>query len=442
MRTKAIIVGSILLFGGGSLLSWVLTEQKEQQALAADCQSKYSMETADFMRQYNEWLQRPAEERTELPLLLDKNGKAKTRAQFEQEQQERLTADIDKLATGEITALPFADVLYGENWQKELSKYKQTQKRNEAIFIGSAACTIAGGSVFALLLLIWTVQTAGQGVSRIRQWRNGESPAPKKAAAKKAAPVKAAAPKTSSVSAGDGLWEQKARKQQNPPEKSPNVVNVTWPKSAQKPAPVKPDPRVSAEVSQIKKLSDEAQKIAKLLSDEESAEIKVSSKSGQEHPEAKEPSKPLNNTLKELSQQVAAIREYTSYQQNRLEKLQDGYDWNIIRTFCLRVIRCIDNLENRIGQLSEDEVRAMHLEEVKDELVFALESSGIEQFRPEINSDYRGYEKFAEAVKDKQPCQTPEQAGKIADVIRPGYQYFINEDNVKVVRPAQVKLYA
>lgn len=424
------------------MLSWVLTEQKEQQALAADYQLKYSTETADFMRQYNQWLQRPAEERTELPLLLDKDGKAKTRTQFQQEQQERLKADIDKLATGEITAHPFADVLYGENWQKELNEYKQKKGRNEAILIGSVVCTSAGGLVFALWLLVWMVQTARRGVSRVRQWRSGEPEASKKAPAKKAAPAKAAAPKTSPASAGDGAWEQRARKQPNPPEKSPNVVNVSWPKSAQKPAPVKPDPRVSAEVSQIKKLSDEAQKIAKLLSDEESVDIKVSAKPGQEHSDVREPSKPLNNTLKELSQQVAAIRDYTAYQQNRLEKLQDGYDWNIIRTFCLRVIRCIDNLESRIGQLSQDEVRAMHLEEVKDELVFALESSGIEQFRPEINSEYRGYEKFAEAIKDKQPCQAPEQAGKIADVIRPGYQYFINEDNVKVVRPAQVKLYA
>ena len=424
------------------MLSWVLTEQKEQQALAADYQLKYSTETADFMRQYNEWLQRPAEERTELPLLLDKDGKAKTRAQFQQEQQERLKADIDKLATGETTAPPFADVLYGENLQKELSGYKQKKERNRMILIGSIACTSAGGLVCTLWLLVWMVQTAGRGVSRVRQWRSGETETPKKATAKKTAPVKAAAPKTSPVSAGDGLWEQKARKQSAPSEKSPNVVNVSWPKSAQKPVAVKPDPMVRAEVNQIKKLSDEAQKIAKLLSDEESADVKISAKPGQEHSDVREPSKPLNNTLTELSQQVAAIREYTAYQQNRLEKLQDGYDWNIIRTFCLRVIRCIDNLESRIGQMSQDEVRATHLEEVKDELVFALESSGIEQFKPEINSEYRGYEKYAEAVKDKQPCQAPEQAGKIADVIRPGYQYFINEDNVKVVRPAQVKLYA
>ena len=141
-------------------------------------------------------------------------------------------------------------------------------------------------------------------------------------------------------------------------------------------------------------------------------------------------------------QQVSAIREYAAYQQDRVEKLQDGYDWNIIRTFCLRVIRCIDNLESRINRLSEKNIETSDLEEVRDELLFALESSGIEQFEPGVNSDYRGQEKFAEAVKERQQCDDPKQTGKIAQVIRPGYQYFINDENIKVVRTAQVKLFS
>jgi len=152
-------------------------------------------------------------------------------------------------------------------------------------------------------------------------------------------------------------------------------------------------------------------------------------------------SEPLNNTLMELTQQVSAIREYAAQQQDRMEKLQDGYDWNIVRTFCLRVIRCIDNLENRINQLSEEDVETMNLKEVSDELVFALESSGVEQFKPEINSDYRGQEKFAEVIKDKECSDDSNMAGKIAKVIRPGYQYVIDEENIKVVRTAQVKLF-
>ena len=66
----------------------------------------------------------------------------------------------------------------------------------------------------------------------------------------------------------------------------------------------------------------------------------------------------------------------------------------------------------------------------------------MEQFEPRVNSDYRGQEKYAEAVKDKQRSNKPKQAGKIAKVIRPGYQYFIDEENAKIVRPAQVRLFA
>ena len=156
---------------------------------------------------------------------------------------------------------------------------------------------------------------------------------------------------------------------------------------------------------------------------------------------AVEHSEPLKNHLEELTQQVSAIREYALQQQGRMEKLQDGYDWNIIRTFCLRIIRCIDNLETRITGLSEGDVETAKLKEVRDELIFALESSGIERFEPEIKSDYHGQERRAEAVREKQQCDDPQLKGKVAKVTRPGYQYVIDEENVKVVRTAQVELF-
>jgi molecular chaperone GrpE (heat shock protein) len=152
-------------------------------------------------------------------------------------------------------------------------------------------------------------------------------------------------------------------------------------------------------------------------------------------------SEPLSSTLKELAEQVSAIREYAASQQGRVEKLQDGYDWGIIRSFGLRVIRCLDNLENRIAELPGEGEAIRHLEEVRDELLFALESSSIEQFRPDLHSDYRGQEKLAETIKEREPAEKPEQAGKIAKVIRPGYRYMMDDENYKVVRTAQVKLF-
>jgi len=133
-----------------------------------------------------------------------------------------------------------------------------------------------------------------------------------------------------------------------------------------------------------------------LLSDEESADsiarLEDSLKAQTEQLEERtaqsvqqaiiEHSKPLDSTLKDLAQQVSAIREYASCQQERVEKLQDGYDWNIIKTFCLRIIRCIDNLDNRINRLSSKGTNTEHIEDIRDELVFALESSGIEHMSP------------------------------------------------------------
>jgi len=139
---------------------------------------------------------------------------------------------------------------------------------------------------------------------------------------------------------------------------------------------------------------------------------------------------------------MAAIREYASTQQDRVKKLQEGYDWNIIKNFCMRVIRCLDNLDNRIRTLSGNNGEAVELHEIRDELLFALESSGIEQFEPEINSDYHGQEKHAEAVKERESCDDPNLAGKIAKVVRPGYQYFIDDENVRIVRPAMVMLFS
>lgn len=152
-------------------------------------------------------------------------------------------------------------------------------------------------------------------------------------------------------------------------------------------------------------------------------------------------SEPVKNTLDELTKQVSAIREYASFQQDRIKKLQEGYDWNIIRTFCLRVIRCIDNLENRISTLSVQGRDTTDLEEIKDELIFALESSGVEPFKPEVNSDFSGKEKIAEVVKDRAYTDNAGVKGKIAEVVRPGYQYVIDDGNVKVVRMAQVRLF-
>jgi molecular chaperone GrpE (heat shock protein) len=391
---------------------WIIAGKQKQQQNEVSYQFT---ETDDYIRQYQEWLQLPPEQRAELPLVLDKYGKDKTNDQLRQEQQARLKADMDKLATGEIAVNPFADILYGENWQNDLSEYKKRNELNGYVLTSSIVCTTMGGSIYAWWILLWT--------GRHENLKKVKDDKPVIAGVK------------------DLRQEQQEKKTYEKQNKLEKHLNVFVNSGRQSPLPVKCGPKAEERVASKEKFSNGTEKINRLLSDEKTAVIKTTTKWGKQRSEHEEHSKPLNSAINELTQQVSAIREYAACQQDRLEKLQDGYDWNIIRTFCLRVIRCIDNLESRISRLGEEDAKAIHLEEVRDELVFALESSGIEQFEPEINSEYRGQEKYAEAVKDKQQSKDPKQMGTIAQVIRPGYQYFINEGNVKVVRPAQVKLF-
>jgi len=460
MHKKVVILGLVLLLVGTTMLGWVRTEKRKQQQKAAAYKSKYNLETGEYLKQYTEWFQAFPDEQSKLPFVLDENGKTKTEEQLKQEQQERLQADLGKLATGETDVYPFADILYGENWQNELNKYKKRKELSEFVFTGSIVCTSMGGTIFAWYLLLWLVRFFIRVSSGLKKLLPDVLRRQRKTKDKKHA-------KTNAEKDGKNQeQQQKLNQQQSKLENnSKGLRNLI----KRKP---KLNGRGKALFTKSESLSDNrnskhakkrlgtysddnAEKIAVLLSDEESAEsiariedsLKAQTEQLQERTAQSveqaiiEHSKPLDSTLKDLAQQVSAIREYASCQQERVEKLQDGYDWNIIRTFCLRIIRCIDNLENRISQLSGKGTETEHFQEIKDELIFALESSGIEQYEPEINSNYRGQEKYAEAVKEKEHCDKAKQKGKIAKIIRPGYQYFINEDNIKVIRTAQVKLF-
>jgi molecular chaperone GrpE (heat shock protein) len=459
MSKKFVILGLVLLFTGTALLGWVLTEKKKQQQKASGDELNYDSKAGEFLEQGNEWLKSTPEEPNQLPFTLDVYGK-QIEAQLRQEQKERLQADLDELAASETDAKPFADVLYGEDWQNELEKYKKRRELSEFALTCSIVCISMGGSIFAWYLLLWLVRFLIGGMSNLGKSLTGvlrrrrttkdkklakastEKEEEKQGRERRTNQLQKRLEKNSKVSQHFGKRKSKLN--------SSEEALLTKSESAHDKQDSKRDRKNFGTLS-----ADDNEKIAVLLSDEKSidsiARLEDSLKAQTEKLEEKtaesvqaaiiEHSKPLDTTLKDLAQQVSAIREYASCQQERVEKLQDGYDWNIIRTFCLRIIRCIDNLENRISRLSGKGTETEHFQEIKDELIFALESSGIEQYEPEINSTYRGQEKYAEAVKDKEPCDKAKQKGRIAKVIRPGYQYFINEENIKVIRAAQVKLF-
>lgn len=448
MLRKFAIIGSIILIGGLALFNWALSDQKKEEQLLAS---------------------------------------------YEAHIKENMSK-LDKLVAGETDVNPSVDIVPDDSLQRELDKVKSRKEMRELSVTISILCMLLGGLLFTSWLWVqinriidklkkFTVHViahfkAGKPANDHNQAEKpvGEAPrqpepdtlpeeSPKASTSlgqqnhresglcRKAEPAK-----NCSAPQQDNTWPFRARN--NAKKVSVLLADEKSADSKDTSVAVAERPQLSAKG--LKHSPESAAKAALLEADEElyeeeSPQTDDSLKAQMESLEtqvaefkemtqvvqqtATDSSEPISSTLMELTQQVSAIREYASQQQDRVKKLQDGYDWNIIRNFCLRVIRCIDNLETRISRLAEKDIDTLCLEEVRDELLFSLESSGVEQFEPEINSDYRGQEKIAEAAKEKQHSDEPDMAGKIATVLRPGYQYFIDEENIKVVRAAQVKLY-
>jgi len=501
MLQKCAILGMALLFVGGLATGWVYNERQTEQAQAPTPGIKYSLGPEEYLDKYGRWYQLSPEQQNELVLELDKDRQDKTAEQLVSEQQARLRSDREKLAAGQMDPGPLANVLYGSGWENEVEQYKKLKEQMEIAQIISIVCLSIGGVLFALCVFIWVLRSLvrlGHKLSSQRAEKElpnvqltdikphepevappATEEVPKQGRRRLARaelpvdafPIDLGAPgSTHHEESLSPLVAARARQHrasalvETAPEDSGVAVLLAdepsqeseWSPQSQwsvdqnvaastQAIPREPQPTVRTRVPLAPPARSEPTVVETALKEQaetlqkQIAEFKEVAQSVQQA--TRDRSEPLGDTLKELAQQVSAIREYAACQQDRVEKLQDGYDWGIIRTFCLRVIRCVDNIESRIENPPKDCADLIYLEEVRDELLFAMESSGVEQYRPEINSEYRGQEKLAEAIREKQPAAKPEQAGRIAQVLRPGYRYMIDDENYKVVRTAQVKLY-
>ena len=444
----------MLCIGAGTLW-WVNFDRERQEQEIEKLKLKYGSETSDYVKRYEEWTCMPPEERSELPKGLHLNDDSKTREEILQEQEERLKADMDKLAAGQMTGYPFTDEFYGSNWQQKIELYKKQKEKREFLFNASIACTTTGGLLTGWMLILGISRVLIKITARIKksvlsknkdQELDGEESNEEEE--NKDSDNKAVSDDKTELRP----QEERAR------NLSTILMNSGWQYGGSFGADQNPVPRQRKRIPVKNRSQNEnGNKVQTAVKDKGTTQGSGENRTARSGDKTKSETVLKNNvdvsntkghsllidtTLKDLTQQVSAIREYAANQQNRLERFQDGYDWNIIKTFCLRIIRCIDNIENRIDQLSEEDEQSTHLEEVRDELVFALESSGIEQFEPKVNSEYRGQEKFAEAVKERTECEEPDKKGKIESVLKPGYQFYIDDQNVKIVRPAQVRLFA
>lgn len=473
MKLRLAIIGlvlvstSMVILRAVSLRSYL--REREAAAYRASCNSRLEQ----YSREYRQWLELPLTER--LGKMWQGNAWSTLSPQQRVDQQaELLAADLEDLASGKLKPDSHADEIYGPNWRCDVADYAKAKRLFHqfriAGYIGVAVgFTIVGWSLLAVVL---------RYVMARRKQAGGNNDTPCDIDERENTPPE---PLADGVTQGEGtntgLVNPESQKQCDQAESQEQYDQAELQEQCDQAElqeqwtyEYNPAVRVDRSIwtrpdlqsdSQLDEKAQEEQ-IVNGIDDDESGDISNSpvKKSDTEahhydnnnfndnsNNNATEDSLPLqdkvgDDSLGKLTQEVTALREFASSQQDHVRKLQDGYDWNILKNFCIRMIRCIDNVDSRMKQLDADEETIMHLEDIRDELIFSLESSGVEQYSPELQSEYYGQEKRVEVLKDRKLCSDPELKGKIAEIVRPGYQYVVSDDNIKIVRTAQVRVFS
>lgn len=427
-KTKLLIWAVMLAVPGGVGLWTVQSYENLHEQQVHQWRPQVQEVTDEYLESYRKWESLSYDEKAGSPWGYGQYGGTEIQKKLQLDQDKRLTVDIADLANGSKSVpAELACLMYGSNWQEKVADFQHDRKVCEAINILSSACIVVGSLLFTTIGIIWLVGAVLK-MRRKKQTDKAEekatepaaepvnvtaSPEPEAAAPAAAEPAPSPQKKEASLLA--------PRKKENDKDKS--SVNTGYFESLRQRSKVgtaktSPIPAASAVVSQYASVVQEPEPVSMMT------------------PE------PVLNGLSELTEEVSAIRQFAAQQQDQMRKLQDGYDWMLIRRFCMRIIRCIDNISDRIEQLSEKSDENPHtLEDIRDELTYALESSGVESFSPDIGAAYKGLERYAEAVHDRCTNNDPDRSGTIAKVVRPGYQYLINDNEIKIVRCAQVQLY-
>ncbi|RKY09924.1 MAG: hypothetical protein DRP66_00990 [Planctomycetota bacterium] len=433
MKKKWVIWTGILLLLGMTGLAAVLLDIRQQDRTTALHKARYGRGAEEYLHQYLKWSKLTPAERIENPWGYGDYGGPQIRQKLIAEQPGRLRADIVDLANATTVPVVLADTMYGPHWREAVERYRRRNDIRDGLAVASTISIMAG----VIVLIGYSLNRGLRRLADVNKW-------PRKRSGRKSRKDETHCPGAAPDVDGENLEPQ------NDP--APEILASKDSENTQALSECDDGPSIETTndngyfgnlglardgVKAIE-LRETLRNRASTLSDNDNSPQPAT---GTGVLSTLMSTAPVAHELNELTLEVSAIREYAASQQDRVRRLQDGYDWNIIKRFCIRIIRCIDNLDERIAHLAEAGEDTQNLEDVRDELVFSLESSGVEQFEPATNARYKGLEKKVEAVKTREAADDLDLVGKIAKVIKPGYEYVVSDEEVRVVRCAQVKLY-
>ena len=157
----------------------------------------------------------------------------------------------------------------------------------------------------------------------------------------------------------------------------------------------------------------------------------------------------IDGRLKEVSEHIEAVRGLAEDRGRELERLREGYDFAVTRSFARGVIKAIDLVHDFKEQLSQTHgkrnSRALkdalsRFDATESQLLFLLEAHQIESFTPSPGDAVADDSLRFEPVETRAP-ESAADIGRVAEVKYPGYALVLGDSEERVIRPAQVSVF-
>ena len=145
--------------------------------------------------------------------------------------------------------------------------------------------------------------------------------------------------------------------------------------------------------------------------------------------------------LKEVDDKISPFEKVAREKNDELKEYKKGYDYSKNKSIIDGVIETIDFIENAEKKIEiKDEILRSYFSTTKDKLIIILSNSGIEPFKPKLNSqslDDHGCEVDVNTEK----TDDEKKNNLIYEVLKDGYKIQLTDSNTRVIRKALVKVY-
>ena len=143
----------------------------------------------------------------------------------------------------------------------------------------------------------------------------------------------------------------------------------------------------------------------------------------------------VSNKVGTMKEEVKAVKELTQEKDKKIRRYEEGYDQKNIKHFMDEFFKVIDYIKNE--RISSD---SSSLVEVEEDLLLLLEKNGVQMIDIHADDSYEGQSKFAKVVGTEETDDATKNT-IIKEVRRNGYFVQTDEDNIKVLRTAEVVIY-